>query len=111
VQGSADKVVKADLGDGRILYVEARTAGDTETQVSVRDLLSFDGVTDSIEAIAQRVTAALASVKPNKATAEFGLDIGIESSGLTGLLAKGTGTATLKITLEWEATADRSTPG
>src|SRR4051794_13441920 len=102
-------LVKADFGNGQVVPVAVQTTtGDPETDVSILDALrrrdqafSFDGVTSSIEAIAKKVTAALASAKPEKATVEFGIDIGVETGGLTGLLAKGTGTATLKITLEW----------
>ena len=43
----------------------------------------------------------LQKVKPRAASVEFGLEIGIESGQLTALLVKGTGTANLKITLEW----------
>ena len=109
-----ETLVRADLGDGRVIQVEARTSGDAasptgdpEADVGLLDAirkqeaLPFDGVTNSIEAIADRVTAALESARPEKATVEFGIDVGVETGGLTGLLAKGTGSATLKITLEW----------
>jgi hypothetical protein len=109
VDRDGDMFVKADLGNGQVVQVAVQTTtGDPETDVSILDALRrrdqpfpFDGVTSSIEAIAKKVTAALASAKPEKATVEFGIDIGVETGGLTGLLAKGTGTATLKITLEW----------
>ena len=40
-------------------------------------------------------------VKPRKASVELGLEVGLESGHLTALLVKGTGTANLKLTLEW----------
>jgi hypothetical protein len=103
-----DTLVPADLGNGQVIQVAVRTTGDPETDVGIleglrkRDgPLPFDGVTNSIEAIADKVTAALANVKPEKAAVEFGIDVAVETGGLTGLLAKGSGSATLKITLEW----------
>ncbi len=113
MDGYGDTLVSADLGGGRVIQVQARAAptGDPEADVGIldkvrsRDKMSFDGVTDSIEAIAERVTGALERVRPDKATVEFGIDVGVESGGLTGLLAKGSGSATLKITLEWEPTS------
>src|SRR3954471_6721236 len=111
--GGDSEIVWADLGDGRVIQVEARSTpllasgSDPEADVGLLDKLrrgepmSFDGVTGSIEAIADRVTASLTRAKPDKATVEFGIDVGIETGGLTGLLAKGSGSATLKITLEW----------
>jgi hypothetical protein len=41
-------------------------------------------------------------VRPDRGTVEFGIDVGVESGALTALVVKGTGTATLKVTLEWE---------
>ena len=104
MDGTTDTLVKVDMGDGRIVAVEARNVSP-EHPVGIRNVLSFDGVTDSIEAVSSRVTRALEKVKPDRATVEFGVDVGVESGGLTGLIAKGTGTATLKITLEWESGA------
>ena len=103
MEGRGQTVVTADLGGGRTIKIEARPMGPMEKRVaSSRKVFSFDDVTSSIEAIAERVTAALAKVQPDRAAVEFGVDIGVETSGLTALIAKGSGTATLKITLEWD---------
>jgi len=95
-------LVTAELGDGVIIHVEARRAGDSEEDVGIGKALAFDGVIDSIEANSRSMTAALAKAKPDKATVEFGLDIAVEAGQLTSLLVKGSGTATLTVTLEWE---------
>jgi hypothetical protein len=97
---SDTRLVRADVGGGRIIQVEARTT-DPEADVGIGDVLSFQGVVDSIEAIAESMTAALAKVKPDKATVEFGVDVGVEAGAITSLLVKGTGKATLTITLQW----------
>jgi Trypsin-co-occurring domain 1 len=96
-------LVTATLGDNQAIQIEVRTTGDPETDVGISETLSFQGFVDSLEAITNSVTSALRSAKPDRATVEFGLDVGVESGGLTALLVKGTGTATLKITLEWES--------
>lgn len=93
-------VVRADVGDGKVILVEARTT-DPEEDVGVGDLFKFDGVEDSIRTISERVVSALKGVQPDRASVEFGIDVSVESGALTGLLAKGTGGATLKVTLEW----------
>ncbi|MGE5636930.1 MAG: CU044_2847 family protein [Nocardioidaceae bacterium] len=90
-----------DFGGGRLVAMEARNVSP-EQPVGIRDVLSFEGVAESIQAVAERVTAALEQAKPDKAAVEFGVDVGVESGALTGLIAKGTGSATLKVTLEWE---------
>lgn len=93
-------LVPVRLDDGTDIFVEVRNPGGAEQNVSRGDL-KFKGVENSIKSIAERVTAALVTVKPDKATVEFGVDVAVESGALTGLLAKGTGGATLKVTLEW----------
>lgn len=103
MNGDPTDLVKADLGDGRIIAVEVQNV-DPEMPVGIGDTLSFDGVGDSIEAIAQRITGSLQRINPKRASVEFGVDVGVESGALTALLVKGTGTATLKVTLEWERT-------
>jgi hypothetical protein len=101
VNGAPSTIVKVDMGDGRVVAVEAQNLSPDQP-VGIRDVLSFDGVTESIEAVAARVTTALDKVRPDRAAVEFGVDVGVETGGLTGLIAKGTGSATLKVTLEWE---------
>jgi hypothetical protein len=93
-------VVPTMIGDTPVL-VEVRGEGDPETDVGIRGR-SFDGVVDSIKAITGELTKALDEIQPNKASLEFGVDVGVEAGQLTALLVKGSGSATLKITLEWE---------
>ncbi len=104
-------LIKARVG-GQIVQVEVAgpPSGDQETDVGIKDVLSFDGLVDSLGAITEGVTSALQRIKPDKATLEFGVDVGVEAGALTALLVKGTGTATLKITLEWSA-SDSSKAG
>jgi hypothetical protein len=94
-------VIKVDIGDGRVIAVEASST-DPERPVGIGQKLSFDGVTESIEAIAQRLTDVIDRAAPQRAEVEFGVDVGVETTGLVGILAKGTGSATLKIKLAWE---------
>ena len=103
MNGNPNALVKVDLGDGRVVAVEAFNV-HPERPVGIGDVLSFDGVERSIEAIAARMTAALDRVKPDRAAVEFGIDVGVEAGALTALVVKGTGTATLKVTLEWTRT-------
>lgn len=94
------RIVRAKLSDDTIVQIEARGAGG-ETDVSARGALQFDGVVKAVESIAASMSEALARVKPDRATVEFGVDASVEAGALTALIVKGTGSATLKITLEW----------
>jgi Trypsin-co-occurring domain 1 len=98
----SDVVVRrAKVGTDHVILVEARSSGGSEEDVGVGDLLAFEGVEKSITTISQRVTAALKAANPDRASVEFGIDLAVESGGLTGLLAKASGAATLKVTLSW----------
>ncbi|MEA2241535.1 MAG: hypothetical protein QOD24_1091 [Solirubrobacteraceae bacterium] len=94
-------VRRAKAGTDHVILVEARTSGDREEDVGARELLAFDGVEQSITTISERVMAALTNARPDQASVEFGIDVTVESGALTGLLARGSGTATLKVTLSW----------
>jgi hypothetical protein len=85
-----------------------RPAGLKEADVSFAptgiDEFPIDQLTAPIESICSVVRRAIEKLTPNKATVEFGIEVAVESGKLTSLLVKGSGTANLKITLEWTHT-------
>lgn len=93
------ELIPVRLANGTQIRVAATMLGG-DKDVAIK-LLSFDEIADTIEGIAGSLNAALQKVKPKKASVEFGLEVAVESGALTALLVKGTGTATLKVTLEW----------
>ena len=93
------ELIPVTLANGTQIRMAATMLGGEE-DVAFK-LLSFDEVTNTIEGIAGSLNAALQKVKPRKASVEFGLEVAVESGKLTSLLVNGSGTATLKITLEW----------
>ncbi|MBK7540427.1 MAG: hypothetical protein IPP10_08955 [Candidatus Competibacteraceae bacterium] len=95
------ELIPVRLANGTQIRVAATILGGHK-DVAIKPL-SFDEIADTIEGIAGSLNAALQKVKPKKASVEFGLEVAVESGALTALLVKGTGTATLKITLEWGA--------
>jgi hypothetical protein len=92
--------IKVKLDNGTIIHIQATPLGGAE-KVATYGLPSFKQVTDSIESIAGAMVTTLKKVKPQSASVEFGLEIGVEAGQLTALLVKGTGTANLKISLSW----------
>ncbi len=93
------ELIPVKLANGAKIRVAATMLGGEE-DVAFR-LPSFEEVTNTIEGIASSLNAALEKVKPKKASVEFGLEVAMESGKLTSLLVDSSGTATLKITLEW----------
>ena len=92
-------IVPILLPNGKQILVEA-TLLPGEEDVSFK-ALPAEQIFDAVEGIAQAVVTTLQKVKPSKASVELGLEVGLESGNLTALLVKGTGTANLKLTLEW----------
>ncbi|MCB8921735.1 MAG: hypothetical protein H6662_09140 [Ardenticatenaceae bacterium] len=93
--------IPVELDSGRTVSVEVTNVAG-EVKVSSAYNLSFREFADSIREIAQSIGSAIDSVKPDKATIEFGIEAGVEAGKLTAILVKGTGKANLKISLEWE---------
>jgi Trypsin-co-occurring domain 1 len=96
---SRTTIVPVLLPNGKEIRVEA-TLLPGEEEVSFKALPVAE-IFDAVEGIGQAVVTTLQKVKPRKATVELGLEVGLESGHLTALLVKGTGTANLKLTLEW----------
>ncbi len=82
-----------------IIQVEA-TVKSQEEDVAY-GIPTIDGLTEAIEGLSGSILDALKRIQPKKATVEFGLEVGLESGKLTALLVKGTGTASINVTLEW----------
>ena len=93
------EIVQTTLENGSIISVEADLLGGEEDVAFTS--LSFRGVTQAIEGVAESLVKTLNRVKPQRASIELGVAFGIESGALTAVLVKGTGNANLKITLEW----------
>jgi hypothetical protein len=95
------EVVDVELPNGMHVGVEvseARGASD----VGVLDHLDFKQVQGIIDGLAQVVAKSLRMARPQKATAELGLALKVETGKLTGVLVKAGGDASIKISLTWE---------
>ncbi|HEX7736090.1 MAG TPA: CU044_2847 family protein [Ktedonobacteraceae bacterium] len=97
-ENSRTRVIKAELADGTTIDIQSSVSGEEDVALTI---FPFRDVTDKIEGIAEAVMATLKKVKPQSASVEFGIEMAVESGQLTALLVKGTGTANLKITLQW----------
>jgi hypothetical protein len=93
------ELIPVDLGDGIIAQVEVIETGREKVSAGT---MPFDSVAKAITKISQVVAAPIQVVRPTKATVKYGLAIGIEQGSLVAAIVRGTGTANLEITLEWE---------
>ncbi len=86
---------------GREFFVEVAEGGGPQT-VSADHALSFDGVRDTIEAVAGQLSAAWDQVKPSEATVVFGLSFSAKTGKLTGMIVDGAAASSLTVTLTWK---------
>jgi hypothetical protein len=98
------RLIKARLSDGTLVRIEGTPIG--EQQVASGDL-SFEKAITFIESIANDLRKPLERLAPQKATVKFGLELGVESGGLTAIIVKGTTTANLEISLEWASSTTK----
>lgn len=88
-------------GGTRRVFVEVVSRGGRE-QVGLLDSIPFDQVMEILSNIASGIGDTLEKAKPKKAAVELGVEFGVEAGQLVALIARGTGKANLKISLEWE---------
>lgn len=101
-QGRARRHVERVQAGGVEFFVEVADGGGPQT-VGLDKALSFDGVRDTIEAVAGQLGQVWQKVRPAEASVEFGLSLTAKSGKLTGLLVDADGQASLKVTLTWRA--------
>ena len=96
---SRTRFIPVKVKDDLTVMVEAKDFGG-EQDVST---LSFQQVTDTIEAVTQMIATSIYNVKPDKATVEIGFDISVKSGKLTTVIVEGSSKANLKLTLQWSS--------
>jgi hypothetical protein len=101
------ELVLASLPGGAKVWVEATTvereAEDSERNVArpSSDALPLNELTKVISGLAELVHSGIAASAPQRTTAEFWLDVGLDGGALTSLWVRGPGPASIKITLQW----------
>ncbi|MFD5325282.1 CU044_2847 family protein [Streptomyces sp. NPDC127092] len=112
------EITRVELADG-VLYVEvepltaaaAGETGDGELEGVGRRLPDLSAVTDALSSFAGQLGEALHRAAPDRATVEFGCQLGLDSGGLTALVVQGSTSASLRVTLEWSRDRGARTGG
>ncbi|MFF8375545.1 CU044_2847 family protein [Streptomyces sp. NPDC015661] len=95
------EITKVEVGDAT-LFVEARRLGPDSGLEGLGDRLpDLSAVTDALASFAGRIGEALHEAAPDRATVEFGCQLGLDSGKLTALVVQGSANASLRVTLEW----------
>lgn len=99
---SRSSTVPVQLPNQTRINIEVAQRGREDVAFDVK---SFQGVTNAIEGVAEAITDSLEKITPSKASVKFGLEIQIEQGSLVAAIVRGTGKASLEVTLEWEKSA------
>lgn len=93
--------IKLPGEDDRQIYLEVIDQGGRQ-EAGLLDTIPFEQVTEILGKIAQGIGNTLEKTKPTKASVELGVEFGLKNGELIALIARGSGKANLKISLEWE---------
>ncbi len=97
-------------GEGeRQIYLEVLDRGGPK-EVGIMDSIPFEQITEMLAEIAQKIGDSLARTRPNKACVELGVEFGLENGQLVALIARGSGKANLKVSLEWDRSEPQADP-
>jgi hypothetical protein len=88
------------VAGGVEFYAEVEAA-DGPANVGLDEVLSFDGVRQTVEAISGELVSAWRAVRPDEASVEFALTLKAKEGKLTGLLVSGGAQGSLKVILKW----------
>jgi len=95
------KTAHLQLENGEFILAEIEILSG-EQEIALTELsVSFQEFSNLISKVAENIKTSIDKAKPDKATVEFGISLGLEAGQLTALIVKGTGEANLKVTLEW----------
>lgn len=89
------------LEDGTSIYMEVEPIGGGRQDVANK-ALPFEEVSSALESIVKAVAKPITAAMPTKASVEFGLEVAVKEGHLIAAWVRSTGTANLKVTLEWE---------
>jgi hypothetical protein len=95
------RIIPVLLSKGKRIYVEITPIGSSAEDISSKSY-NFENIEVILNDLTKKISKAIESSKPQKASVEFGLEITAESGDLTAILVKGSVNANIKIKLEWE---------
>ncbi|MEV4428129.1 CU044_2847 family protein [Streptomyces sp. NPDC049602] len=87
--------------DGTGLDRAALEGPDAELEGLGGRLPDLAGVTEALTSFAGQIGEALHRADPDRATVEFGCQLGLDAGKLTALVVQGSANASLRVTLEW----------
>ncbi|MEW1862358.1 CU044_2847 family protein [Streptomyces sp. NPDC088194] len=96
------QLVEVQLPDGQAIWARIESPGGPQDSGlldgGARALRGFE---TTLRTVATNVRDAVAQAAPDKVSVEFGVELALGKDGLVAALAGTSGTAAVKVTLEW----------
>jgi len=125
------KLVKVNLPDGGHILMEANEdiivsqqikETDEENELGTRQVtsrnaskaiadLDFGQISSAITNLAKELQGTFKQTQSTKVAVEFGIQIGAETNGISNFFIKGSGSASIKVTIEWQTSNEVSGQG
>ncbi len=102
--------VEVELPNGVTALVHAVDAGGGAAKAARAGKPDLSAVMGTLEGMSLAVKSALAKAAPDKVAVEFGLEMAMKAGALTAMLVDGRGSASLRVTLEWQGGDGSSSP-
>lgn len=99
--------IPVELPNGTIISIEVSRTGREDVSFTA---LPFQQISNVLEGIVEAIAESLQKLEPDKASVKFGLEVVIESGGLSAMIVKGSGKGNLEITLEWNKQPQLASP-
>lgn len=97
-----NNLIKLKISDKESISVESDFRIE-ERNVSGGEIEeNFSKITPSIIALGKEFSQILKQIQPTKSSIEFGINVGMETSGVIAFITKASASANFKIKMEWE---------
>lgn len=95
--------IPVQLSDNAVCYFEVEEMSSGRQPVTAMSkAFNLTDVKSQIRIVSEEFVSIFNQLNVKKTTLEFGVELSVESGQLTSIVVKGTGKASLKVTLEWE---------
>lgn len=104
VPDNAVNAVKVTLTDesGQPISLFVQTVGSGGEQMIAGGTPPLEPALDAINAVGNKVANAVKAIAPDKFSIELGFEFKAEAGGLVAMLVRSGGSASVKLTMEWE---------
>ncbi len=102
------RLLQVELPNGQVIWARVATEGPADVGTSdVVRKLRLDDLRETVAGVTHSVAKAIENLRPDQVSLEFGIELAVKTGKLTSVLAEGSATGNLKLTMSWNADGAR----